>query len=245
MTPQNKRQRSRAGQHTRAFTLVELLVVIAIVGILAGLLLPALSNAKAKAKRTACQGNLRQLQLAVQLYADDFENELPPRSYQGGAVWVDLAQPYFGDRKLLRCPVDRAEIDQSYLLNGFIDFFLVNSFKGNWDAFFGAYKSGGFPGMQLSQITKPSETITVGERRADSKETDDAYMDMWPPEFGSDHLVEVAHAKHRAGRSEASGGSNYAFADGGVRFLKYGAAFSPVNLWAVTEQFRNAPLPEL
>jgi len=84
---------------------------------------------------------------------------------------------------------------------------------------------------------------TIGEKRADSD--GDSYMDIWPPQYGSDHLTEVAHGKHRSGGNERSGGSKYAFADGSARFLRCGAAFGPKNLWAVTDEFRSAALPEL
>ncbi len=91
----------------KSFTLIELLVVIAIIAILAGMLLPALSKARARAQAASCISNLRQMGTAFNMYLVDTKDYMPyggPNAPTDAAAWYNGIYPYLDNIKMYNCP---------------------------------------------------------------------------------------------------------------------------------------------
>jgi prepilin-type N-terminal cleavage/methylation domain-containing protein/prepilin-type processing-associated H-X9-DG protein len=93
-----------APRRSSAFTLIELLVVIAIIAILAAILFPVFARAREKARQSACLSNLKQIGLAILMYAEDYDETLPYYQRPFGVAWYDDLMPYMKNRQVTVCP---------------------------------------------------------------------------------------------------------------------------------------------
>lgn len=184
-----------------AFTLVELLVVVAIIAVLAGLLLPALSQARSRAIAVRCTSQLRQLGMGCALYVDENNDRLPQSAHQH-ASWISRLARY-GLTNVYRCPADtnRARIT-GYAINDF----LTPSPYGDRLADF----------SRLTAIPAPSETLHLAEAASTFEGSDHFHFaDAASGGFGTNAFAgQVAVERHR-------GSANYLYADAHVQGLRW------------------------
>lgn len=107
-----------ATTNRRGFTLIELLVVIAIISILASILFPVFARAREKGRQAACISNVHQICMAFQMYAQDFDEIVPPGNL-GTAYWHDLIYPYTHNRQIYFCP-SRKDRCMGYAVNNLV-----------------------------------------------------------------------------------------------------------------------------
>jgi prepilin-type N-terminal cleavage/methylation domain-containing protein/prepilin-type processing-associated H-X9-DG protein len=181
----------------RRFTLIELLVVIAIIAILASMLLPALQQARAKARAITCTGNLKQISLALFMYTQDNSDRVPQYRDSGTTFyWADKLLSYVGSsEKVFQCTTNTRTMN-------FVGTGVHFNYGVNWREL---NSSDPNKSITLGAVTQPAATISY----ADSN----SYVVSW---WESSFHPEDIH----------NGGPNLAMLDGHVEWMKRAAVYT-------------------
>lgn len=201
----------------RAFTLIELLIVIAIIAVLAAILFPVFLSARKRAYRTACAANLKQIGLAVTLYAGDNDERLMPGHLlpvpdpvtgDDSAGWAGAANGYARAPRVFVCPTD----GDAARTDGGVTFFpLTYFFNVNLSA---SRTPGGLP---LSALPTPSATVLVTETTGGFAAQPARLND---PDESESAMANQFLSVDGPAANRHDGGRNFLLADGHVRWLR-------------------------
>ncbi len=197
----------------KGFTLIELLVVIAIIAILAAILFPVFARAREKARQASCLNNVKELALAVQMYAQDYDETLPfsrNRPATGWTPWTMHLNPYIKNWQVMLCPSGTQPwTSHSTRTHAASDGW------GHWMDY-GAnchVMGASVPSAALAKIEYPSETVVM----ADSDCTRDT-ADGWTYSYA--WFISDTHYPYSFVPDRHNGGANFAFCDGHAKWHK-------------------------
>jgi prepilin-type N-terminal cleavage/methylation domain-containing protein/prepilin-type processing-associated H-X9-DG protein len=218
------------------FTLIELLVVIAIIAILAAILFPVFAQARDKARQATCTSNLKQIGTVLVMYTMDYDNWYPPAqpfccagkgqiSYD--AIWEEM-EPYHKNKEIWRCPSDPYPYETQpvkHFRGGYKVSYLVNETGWSKNIPHLAYAN------NSAQVNEPANFIYFCEFVMGTK--DNGPMIGVGPASGAssnppkpDATITPADVYNLAGNpaynvpARHSGGNNYLFADGHVKWAR-------------------------
>jgi prepilin-type N-terminal cleavage/methylation domain-containing protein/prepilin-type processing-associated H-X9-DG protein len=210
----------------RAFTLIELLVVIAIIAILAAILFPVFARARENARRTSCMSNLKQINLGMLQYTQDYDEHYPPYIPSNGVSgarpygWADALDPYVKSIQLFQCPSESTGPVTSPQSTGYTDY-AYNLWIGGWYTTSAASRQAG---LSLSRFTQPTLSVVLCDSWASAATS---YSTGGNPAYSSVGYFYSPIDTGLALLKSSSGtgvrhldGANFAFVDGHAKWYK-------------------------